>query len=346
MVLLLVAISEWHVVGFAAIIVVLILAVVVVILLRPVPAAQPRPRSAAEEPIVTQRIGTPNEPRPRSHKRIVACPECGHRTHLGKLQRHRATVHETVRRCPRCNQYIRTSRLLSHNIKQHDVHSREPLERPVLQCPHCHNKVLRRNLVMHLFRAHSVDIRPEVGRHPILAAMRRDGSDYWLIDGLNIVRFRGADEPCFEFLLALTHHLLQKDVDFLCVFGATTRASLGRFQGTYFAELCEEFIRTFPRRFSEVPPHTAASDAILDIATVFDAKIITNNQYRQHVERYPWLKTDREERICGFRIQHNSKCRQDMLVWQNETIPVPPSQRVRSFVESYKQLLAASEAKV
>jgi hypothetical protein len=63
---LLQAISEWHVVGFAAIIVVLILAVVVAILLRPVPAAQPRSRSAAIESIATHRIGMANERRPRA----------------------------------------------------------------------------------------------------------------------------------------------------------------------------------------------------------------------------------------------------------------------------------------
>ena len=69
-----------------------------------------------------------------------------------------------------------------------------------------------------------------------------------------------------------------------CVYDASARPCLREFQGSYVAELCRELIHRFPGRFSEVPAGTVADDAILDIASFFGPKVITNDQYRDHTE--------------------------------------------------------------
>ena len=138
--------------------------------------------------------------------------------------------------------------------------------------------------------------------------------------------------------------MLKEDIDFLCVFDASARPILREFQGAYFAELCDELIRTFWRRFGEVPARTVADEAILDIATIFGTKIITNDQYREYDERYPWLEASRDERLCGLHVRHNAKRREDLLVWQGTTIPVPLAQNLQPFVEQYKKLLVERES--
>ena len=165
-----------------------------------------------------------------------------------------------------------------------------------------------------------------------------------MIDGLNIVRLQGQDVPRFDFLLALTHHLLLQDRDFLCVFDASARPALRQFQGSYFADLCRELIEQFPGHFSEVPKGTVADDAILDIASIFGTKVITNDQFRDHVDRHPWLETRRDKMLHGVQVRRqvrgHDRRRRDLLLWQDEQIEVPPSRRLRQFGDRYKKELA------
>ena len=66
-----------------------------------------------------------------------------------------------------------------------------------------------------------MNFQPAIGWHPLLAALHGDRDGFWLIDGLNVVRLQGGDVTRFDFLLALTYHMLQQDMDFLCVFDAS-----------------------------------------------------------------------------------------------------------------------------
>jgi hypothetical protein len=203
--------------------------------------------------------------------------------------------------------------------------------------------VLHKKLVKHLERQHGVNFHPACGWHPLVAAMRRGGANYWLIDGLNVVRLQGKDAPRFDILLALTTHLLQENVDFLCVFDASARPCLREFQGTYVAELCWELIQTFPERFSEVPAGTVADDAILDIASFFGSKVITNDQYRDHADRHPWLETSREEMLSGVELRQDSR-RRELILWEDTAIRIPPFRSIRSFADQHTQLLARRES--
>lgn len=286
------------------------------------------------------------EPRATRHAtaskgRRALCPECGLEVRQRRLEKHRHNAHGTVKHCRLCNQYIRADGMARHNAMRHGVDSDESLPRPVVQCTRCHNKVLRKNLVKHFGRQHDINLRPACGWHPLVAAVRREHNGYWVIDGLNIVRMQGQDAPRLDFLLALTKHLFRSDRDFLCVFDASARPALQRFQGSHFSKLCRQLIEEFPSHFSEVPKGTVADDAILDIASIFGSKVITNDQFRDHVERHPWLETRRDEMLYGVEVRRQSRRRRDLLCWQEETIEVPSSRRIRSFGEQYREELAA-----
>ena len=273
-------------------------------------------------------------------RRLVLCPECGLEVRLRRLQKHRRNAHGTVKHCRVCNLYIRADGMLRHNVKRHGVESPESVSHPMVQCTRCHNEVLRKNLVKHFGRHHGVNLWPACGWHPMEAAVQRNGNAYWVIDGLNIVRLQGQDVPRLDFLLALTNHLMQKDNDFLCVFDASARPALRQFQGSYFADLCRQLIEQFPRHFTEVPKGTVADDAILDIASIFGSNVITNDQFRDHVGRHPWLETRREQMLHGVQVRRHARRRRDILFWQDETIEVPNYRRIRSFGKHYKKELA------
>jgi hypothetical protein len=175
--------------------------------------------------------------------------------------------------------------------------------------------------------------------------MCRDGTDYWLIDGQSVLRPRGRGRLRFEILLALTYHLLRQDIDFLCVLAPSVRWHTGEHRGRDVEGLCAELIDRFPKRFSEVPADVLAEEAILDIALIFGPKIISNNEYRSHTERYPWLETQREEILSTFTIQRDSQRRRELLLWGDSTIAIPGIRKFHSFVNRYKQLLSDKEPK-
>ena len=350
--MVLLAISDWQLVAYAAP-VVFVLVIFVLALLKwsaPAPDSRQDNKRTAEPSTASSRdtgaaAGTVNSAGPlRSARDFVSCPECSRHFAQSKLHRHRQEAHGTVRHCPLCNQYIRSGSLQRHNSKKHGVKSAQPLKLPTLQCPRCHNSVLKKNICSHLRRAHQINFTPACGWHPVDAAMHWRRDDFWLIDGLNIVRIQGKDAPRFDFLLALTHHMLNENIDFLCVFDASARPCIRELQGTYFAELCEQLIRSCPLRFSEVPSRTIADEAILDIATMLGPRIITNDLFRDHAQRYPWLENDGEARLCGVQFRNGPQQQGELLVWEGNTIRVPAPRSIRSFVGEYKQLLTECEA--
>jgi hypothetical protein len=349
----LLALTDWQLVVYSAP-VVLGVALLVLALLRWSEGpghAEADPPPTAESSKTLRASDAPS--RPASHPaptgsrwlrdQVVACPECALRLAASQLNRHRYEAHGTVRRCPLCNQYIRADKLRRHNLRKHGTDSKELLQRPSLQCPRCHNRVLRANIRRHLNQVHCINFRPAVGWHPMLAALYGGRDGFWLIDALNIVRLQGEDVPRFDFLLALTHHMLRQREDFLCVFDASARPCIRELQGTYFAELCEQLIRAHPRRFSEVPSGQTADEAILDASAMLGQRIVTNDKFRDHAERYPWLESEGRERLFNVRFRHSSRPHRELLVWQDATIPVPPPQKVRTFVHEYRRLLSESE---
>ncbi len=174
---------------------------------------------------------------------------------------------------------------------------------------------------------------------PFLTAIEFERERFWIIDGLNIVRMRGQDLPRLDFLLALTYRMLENDADFLCVFDASAPPAIRDFQGTVHSKFYDHLIQTYPRRFSQVPAGTIADEFILDIATMFGQQVITNDQYRDHVDRHPWLETQRGQRLFGVELKYSPRLHREVLFWNGQKIPVPSPHKIRKFFRSYNDLL-------
>ena len=87
----------------------------------------------------------------------------------------------------------------------------------------------------------------------------------------------------------------------------------------------------------------SADEAILDIASFFGSKVITNDQYRDHADRHPWLETNREEMLSGVELRQDSR-RREVLLWKDIAIRIPPFRNIRSFADQHTQLLAHKES--
>ena len=239
-----------------------------------------------------------------------------------------------------CNKYIRPDNIAKHNLKQHHTPSADYLKPKTLPCPRCHNVVRLKNLPKHLDRIHEYDFTKSNGKHPFLTAIEYERGTFWLVDGLNIVRIRGQDVPRLDYLLALTYRMLQDDTDFLCVFDASAPAAIREFQGSVFSKFYDYLIQSHPRRFSQVPSGTIADEFILDIAAMFGQQVITNDLYRDHVARHPWLETQREQRLSRVALKYSPKLHREMLFCGNCKIPAPSPHKIRTFFKSYKDLLS------
>jgi hypothetical protein len=282
----------------------------------------------------------PQSARLKSAKKIVACPDCSLLIELGKLQQHRAQAHDTVRRCALCNKYVRPDRIARHNLKQHGSATSDYLKPRQLPCPRCHNTILLKNIRKHLSHIHKFGFATSNGRHPFLSAIEFKRETFWIVDGLNIVRMRGQDLPRLDFLLALTYRMLEDGTDFLCVFDASAPPAIRDFQGTVYAKFYDYLIQSHPRHFSQVPSGTVADEFILDIATMFSQDVITNDLYRDHVARHPWLETQREQRLSGVELKYSPKLRREVLFWNGQNIPTPSPHNIRRFFRSYKDILS------
>lgn len=278
-------------------------------------------------------------------KKIVVCPECLLPIELGKLQRHRAKEHGTVHRCALCNQYVRPENLAKHNLKKHRNSSTEHLRPRLVSCPSCHNAVLLKNLRKHLSQIHKTSFYTSNGKHPFLTAIEFERERFWVIDGLNIVRMRGQDLPRLDFLLALTYQMLEDDADFLCIFDASAPPAIRDFQGTVYSKFYDYLIQSHPRRFSQVPAGTIADEFVLDIAKMFGQQVITNDQYRDHVDRHPWLESEHNDRLFGVELRYSPKLHREILFWNDQKIPVPSPHKIRVFLKSYQDLLTKRDGK-
>ena len=122
---------------------------------------------------------------------------------------------------------------------------------------------------------------------------RHIGTEY-LLDGSNILHW---DEYrsgiTLKHLLAITEHLKKTEQAFQVFFDATAPHILKK-QAPQEAEIYEHLLKDDPAHFRQVPAGTRADDFLLLQADANkDALILTQDLFRDHVEKYPWLKTER-----------------------------------------------------
>ena len=86
-----------------------------------------------------------------------------------------------------------------------------------------------------------------------------------------------------------------------------------------------------------MPSGNVADVAILDIASIFGNRVITNDQFRDHIEDHPWIEQERDQRFAQVRFRGNR--RREALTWNDSLIQVPSSKHIKKFGQQYQQLL-------
>lgn len=132
---------------------------------------------------------------------------------------------------------------------------------------------------------------------------RHIGAEY-LLDGSNILHW---DEYwtgiSLKHLLAITDHLKKAGQPFQVFFDATAPHILKK-KAPQEVETYENLLKDDPAHFCQVPAGTRADDFLLLQADVNkNALILTQDLFRDHVDKYPWLKTER--RVIPGMVMNN-----------------------------------------
>ena len=119
------------------------------------------------------------------------------------------------------------------------------------------------------------------------------GTEY-LLDGSNILHW---DEYrtgiSLKHLLAITDHLKTEGQPFQVFFDATAPHILKK-HAPQEVEIYENLLKDDPNHFCQVPAGTRADDFLLLQADANkNALILTQDLFRDHVDKYPWLRTER-----------------------------------------------------
>lgn len=134
-------------------------------------------------------------------------------------------------------------------------------------------------------------------------AARHEGTTY-LLDGSNILHW---DEyrtgVSLRHLLAITDHLKKTGQTFQVFFDATTPHILKK-KAPQETVIYENLLKSDPVRFCQVPAGTCADDFLLLQADADkDALILTQDLFRDHIDKYPWLRTER--RVIPGMVMNN-----------------------------------------
>ena len=132
---------------------------------------------------------------------------------------------------------------------------------------------------------------------------RRSGTEY-LLDGSNILHW---DEYrtgiSLKNLLAITDHLKKEGQPFQVFFDASAPHILKK-KAPQEAKLYEQLLKDDPAHFRQVPAGTRADDFLLLQADANkDALILTQDLFRDHTNKYPWLK--KERRVIPGMVMNN-----------------------------------------
>ena len=136
------------------------------------------------------------------------------------------------------------------------------------------------------------------------APVDQHGGTEYLLDGSNILHW-GASRTgiSLKHLLVITDHLKKANQAFQVFFDATAPHVL-RKNAPQGADVYEKLLKDDPEHFCQVPAGTRADDFLLLQADANkDALILTQDLFRDHVDKYPWLKTER--RVIPGMVMNN-----------------------------------------
>ena len=136
------------------------------------------------------------------------------------------------------------------------------------------------------------------------APVDQHGGTEYLLDGSNILHW-GASRTgiSLKHLLVITDHLKKANQAFQVFFDASAPHILKK-HAPQEVSLYEKLLKDDPNHFCQVPAGTRADDFLLLQADANkDALILTQDLFRDHVEKYPWLKTER--RVIPGMVMNN-----------------------------------------
>ena len=144
---------------------------------------------------------------------------------------------------------------------------------------------------------------PEVMMGNASPHVQYTGTEY-LLDGSNILHWdRYRTGITLKYLLAITAHLERTGQRFQVFFDATAPHILKNVSQAEAAQY-DALLKNDPIHFQQVPAGTRADDfLLLQADSNKDALIMTQDLFRDHVDKYPWLKT--ENRVISGMVMNN-----------------------------------------
>ncbi len=113
----------------------------------------------------------------------------------------------------------------------------------------------------------------------------------YLLDGSNIMHWdKERNGVSLKYVLAITDELSKKERKFNVYFDATARHILEK-ECPKECSIFDRLIKEQPEHFHQVPAGTSADSFLLFLANDNSNRfIMTNDQYNDHAEKYPWVK--------------------------------------------------------
>ena len=140
--------------------------------------------------------------------------------------------------------------------------------------------------------------QPINGIGSVASTPRAVASKTVIIDGTNVIYGSHSNpQPSLMNVLGLLLELQQRAHAFKCFFDAGTFYSLLKAGEKAEAACYRQLGHDFPDLFIEIPGGNKADDFLLQYVNAHGGSIISNDLFRDYLEKYHWLKTDPKRRV-------------------------------------------------
>lgn len=117
-------------------------------------------------------------------------------------------------------------------------------------------------------------------------AVSRSGNRF-VIDGMNVIRHLGEENPRLEFLLTMLIDVARNENDFICIIDAPAEHDLRKYQSERYELAYRALIKKFPNYFIKCARRTSADPLILVEAALRDAVVISNDSFSIFYKDFP-----------------------------------------------------------
>ena len=140
-------------------------------------------------------------------------------------------------------------------------------------------------------------------------------NETYVIDGNNVCGWY--ENVYHEFsivpLLSLMIALLENDDNFYCVFDASICHILKKHGKVDESEFIEKLLSNYPNNFFRVTGSSRADGTVLHCADHYKTRIITNDLFRDYIDKYQWLEEKYSPRLIQGNLQPNGLLTIDKL---------------------------------